>query len=137
MKISLSSTNLLFRVRKTTQKIRLTMTNIFSFQIPSRQQSSPISPSCESPNTTLQGETTADRPLQVYRRRIQPDLTLLQAQESEPEQGNELSHSSLPIPDLDQPIAIRQGRRECTKNPLYPIANLCHFKSSHHHTKPL
>jgi len=53
--------------------------DIFSFQIPSRQQSSPISPSCESPNITLQGETTADRPLQVYRRRIQHDLTLLQA----------------------------------------------------------
>jgi hypothetical protein len=102
--------------------------DIFSFQIPSRQQSSPISPSCESPNITLQGETTADRPLQVYRRRIQPDLTLLQAQESEPEQGNELSHSSLPIPDLDQPIAIRKGKRECTKNPLYPIANFMSFQ---------
>ena len=121
MKISHSSTNLLFRGRKTTQKIRLTMTlTFFSFQIPSRQQSSPISPSCESPNITLQGETSANRPLQVYRRRIQPDLTLLQAQEYEPEQGNELSHSSLPILDLDQPIAIRKGRRECTKNPLYP-----------------
>jgi len=53
--------------------------DIFSFQIPSRQQSSPISPSCESLNITLQGETTTDRPLQVYRRRIQYDLTLLQA----------------------------------------------------------
>ena len=55
-------------------------------------------------------------------------MTLLQAQESEPEQGNELSHSSLPIPDLDQPIAIRKGRRECTKNPLYPIANFMSFQ---------
>jgi len=58
----------------------------------------------------------------------------LQAQESEPEQGNELSHSSLPIPDLDQPIAIRKERRECTKNPLYPIANFISFQkfsSSH------
>jgi hypothetical protein len=58
----------------------------------------------------------------------------LQAQESEPEQGNELSHSSLPIPDLDQPSAIRKERRECTKNPLYPIANFISFQkfsSSH------
>jgi len=103
--------------------------DIFSFQIPSRQQSSPIiSPSCESPNITLQGETTVDRPLQVYRRRIQPDLTLLQAQETEPEQGNELSHSSLPIPDLYQPIAIRKGRKECTKSPLYPITNFMSFQ---------
>jgi hypothetical protein len=52
----------------------------------------------------------------------------LQAQESEPEQGNELSPSSLPIPDLDQPIAIRKGIRECTKNPLYPIANFMSFQ---------
>ncbi|KAG6775743.1 hypothetical protein POTOM_019236 [Populus tomentosa] len=104
--------------------------DIFSFQIPSRQQSSLNSPPTKSPNLTretLQGETTTtDRPLQVYRRRVQPIQTLMQAQESEPEQGNETSHPSLSIlntNDLDQPIAIRKGIRECTKNPLYPIAN--------------
>jgi hypothetical protein len=108
----------------------------FSFQILSRQQSSPISSSCESLNITLQGETTVNRPLQVYRRRIQPNLTLLQAQESEPEQGNELSHSSLPTPDLDQLIATRKGRRECTTNLLYLIANFISFQKFSHHTKP-
>ena len=133
----------------------------FSFQFPARQKSSFFISTyakssnreslqletnlIESPNLTkesLQLETTATRPLQVYRRRIQPDQTLLQAQESELEQGNELSHPSLFAPDvnnldqlsypsssshdindLDQPSAIRKGIRECTKNPLYPIAN--------------
>jgi hypothetical protein len=60
--------------------------NISSFQIPSRQQSSMNSPLAKSPNLTretLQGETTTtDRPLQVYRRRVQPIQTLMQAQES-------------------------------------------------------
>jgi len=55
----------------------------------------------------------------------------MQAQESEPEQGNETSHPSLSIlntNDLDQPIAIRNGIRECTKNPLYPIADFMSFE---------
>jgi hypothetical protein len=62
---------------------------IFSFQIPSRQQSSLNSPLTKSPNLTreiLQGETTTtDQPLQVYIRRVQPVQNLMQAQESEPE----------------------------------------------------
>jgi hypothetical protein len=54
--------------------------DIFSFQIPSRQQSSLNSPPIMSPNLTretLQGETTTHWPLQVHRRRVQPDQTLL------------------------------------------------------------
>jgi hypothetical protein len=99
MKTNLIFTGLIFRGR-ITQKIRIR--DIFSFQIPAQHQSSSfISPSVESlnleslqpktnliesPNLTkesLQLETTATRPFQVYRRRIQPDQTLLQAQESE------------------------------------------------------
>jgi hypothetical protein len=91
--------------------------DIFSFQVPSRQQSSPTSPSCESPNITLQGETTVDRPLQVYRRRIQPDLTLLQAQESEPEQGNELSHLSLSIPTLIGQLLLEKEEENALRIP--------------------
>uniref|UniRef100_A0A6N2N1V2 Uncharacterized protein n=1 Tax=Salix viminalis TaxID=40686 RepID=A0A6N2N1V2_SALVM len=77
------------------------------FFIPPRQQSSSTLQTCESPNiTTLQGKAPGNRPLHIYRRRVQPELTLLQAQESEPEQKLEkevymdlppgFSHSLLP-----------------------------------------
>jgi hypothetical protein len=38
------------------------------------------------------------------------------------------SSSTPDINNLDQPIAIRKGIRECTKNPLYPIANFISFQ---------
>jgi hypothetical protein len=38
------------------------------------------------------------------------------------------SSSTPDINDLDQLIAIRKGIRECTKNPLYPIANFISFQ---------
>lgn len=119
------------------------MDDMFSFPMSSRQQSSSsmlqthesptsISQTCESLNTTNpQGETTtANKPLQVYKRRVQqPELTPLQAQESEPEQGNEISPTLDDLsPNIYQPIAIRKGKRECTKKPLYPMANYMSFQ---------
>uniref|UniRef100_A0A6N2LNN3 Uncharacterized protein n=1 Tax=Salix viminalis TaxID=40686 RepID=A0A6N2LNN3_SALVM len=61
----------------------------------------------------------------VYKRRVQqPELTPLQAQESEPEKGNEISPALDELsPNIYQPIAIRKGKGECTKKPLYPMAN--------------
>ena len=52
-------------------------------------------------------------------------------QSTEPSPGNEvtiLEQNSTPILDLDLPIALRKGTRECTKRPLYPLSHFVSFQ---------
>lgn len=59
------------------------------------------------------------------------------AQEPNPKPNIEVMSSDSTVPrdvqcqdaNLDPPIAIRKGSRECTKRPLYPFAHYVSFKN--------
>ena len=56
---------------------------------------------------------------------------LIQVQESESAFGNAVTASHPPLQtesELELPIAIRKGMRECTKCPLYPLSHVVSFK---------
>ena len=67
----------------------------------------------------------------VYSRKKVAVPRLIQVQESEPTSGNEVTISHLPSQiesELELPIAIRKGTRECTKRSLYPLSHVVSFK---------
>ncbi|KAL5777605.1 hypothetical protein ACOSP7_010531 [Xanthoceras sorbifolium] len=91
------------------------------------------------------GEMLQNNELQVYTRKgphqknKNPPIIPEPDQSSTPRTGiPEITGIPIPIPnissDLDIPIALRKGSRECTKNPRYPMAKyLSYEKLSHHH----
>lgn len=119
--------------------------------VPTRvDKSKPCEPvTSESPNSTTEFEPsiiptniTHNFPAfsQVYsRRKAVPALTQVQESNSDPE--NEITVRSDPhlhtqsvetsinsIDDIDLPIAVRKGTRECTKRPLYPLSHYVSLK---------
>lgn len=88
----------------------------------------------ENPNFVIENGRFGN----VYLRKKMVVSESVQVQESNPDPENEvaISNSSLQVEieshvgndDLDLPIAVRKGTRECTKRPLYFLAHFLSFK---------
>lgn len=109
-------------IPSTTSQIPITQEN----QIPQNEPES-VTRENQSPKNELESLILrAYNFLKCTRRKIL-DLDPKQIQESEAGVENEVSFDDFVLFDIDIPVALRKGMRECIKHPLYPTSTLYHL----------